>query len=281
MVGGYHLDRAIHQRLPQAFVICRAAHGRRADPFCPVRALQVFHRKEEILRAGLSHHRQAVLAGVGQLVGFPAGVHMHDIQRRTRRCRQAGGAQRGLDRAPGRAGVGMPFGRGVTRRQGLGHQHIDHVPVFGVHQGQHPVVAGDAQHLENLAVQQPQPPVIRGEHLDAGDAQFQQVWDFRLHRFIQACDIHVETKIDCRFAICLGVPAFDRLPQRGGLLRHEVDHRGCAAKSSRFVPGIMIVRRYRAEHRQVEMGVRVNAPWQHQLAFCIDDLGIWRMQISA
>ena len=128
--------------LPQAGVVGRGAHGRRADPLGPVRAAQVVLGEEQVLRAGLAHHLDAVLAGVLQ--------HVHFAGRRScGRCTaahppgcQGERPQRGLDRPPGRAGFGMPFGRRMPGSQRLGDQRFDHVAVLGMQHDQHAVSRG-------------------------------------------------------------------------------------------------------------------------------------------
>ena len=93
-----------------------------------------------------------MLAGVAQHVDFTGHIHVHDIQCRLRLGRQGAGSQGGLDRAPGRPGFGMPFGRQVVCRQGFGNERFDHVPVFGVQQHQHAVVACDPQGPEDVPI---------------------------------------------------------------------------------------------------------------------------------
>ncbi len=67
--------------------------------------------------------------------------------------------------------------------------------------------------------------------------------------------------------------------QGGEIQRDEVDHGGGAAKSRRLVTGVMVVGGDRAEHGQVEVGVRVHAAGQDEFAARIDLPCISHLQI--
>jgi len=79
VIGGNGLDGAVLQALPQALIVQPRAHGRRADPLGAIRAAQIILGEEQVLRAGLAHHLQAVLAGVGQHINLAGHIHMHKV----------------------------------------------------------------------------------------------------------------------------------------------------------------------------------------------------------
>ncbi len=119
--------------------------------------------------------------------------------------------------------------------------------------------------------------VVRAEYLERGNTFRDQARDLGHDLFVQVGDIHVKAEIDGRACIRLGMPGVHIGDERRDLLRYKIDHRGGAAKGSRFVPGVVIVRRNdRAQHGQVEMGMHIHAAGQHQLPGRIDHLRVLR-----
>ena len=136
VVGANGLDDALSQALPQALVVSNAAHRRGANPLGAIWAAQVVNGEEEIGRAGFAHHRQAALAGVGELVHLAGDVHVDHVERGLCLGGQGNAAQGGFDGAPGGAGEGVPFGGCAAGSQALGDQDVNHVAILGVQQGQ-------------------------------------------------------------------------------------------------------------------------------------------------
>jgi len=113
MVWSVPSARPSHNRALSAFLRIGGEQTHLPHP-----ATQVVLGEEQVLRAGLAHYLDAVLTCVFQHIHFTGRIHMHDVYRCLGLGRQRTGPQGGFDRAPGRPGFGVPFGRQVVRRHG-------------------------------------------------------------------------------------------------------------------------------------------------------------------
>jgi hypothetical protein len=163
------------------------------------RAFEMFHGKEQILRTGFSHDRRAALAGILEHIGFSAGVHVDDVNRGIGLGGHGGQAQGRFDRAPGRAGVSVPFRRSVPGGQGFGNQWFDDIAVFAVGHDQHAVFFGLTHGPEDGSVVEAQAVVIGGENLEGGDAHLDQGREFGGDGVVELGQVHVEGVVDGGF----------------------------------------------------------------------------------
>ncbi len=69
--------------------------------------------------------------------------------------------------------------------------------------------------------------------------------------------------------------------QGGEIKRDEIHDCGCPAKGRRLVPGVMIVRGDRAEHRQVEVCMRIDAAGKDEFAGGVHHLGVRNLQVCS
>ena len=230
------------------------------------------------MRAGLTHDSGAPLPAVADLVHLAGSVHVDDVERRAGLLGQRDGAQRGLYRPPSGSGAGVPDRGGLAGGQNFSGEHLDHIAVLGMQHGQHAVLSAPAHDLEDLAVLQPQPPVVGGEYLQGGDPLPDQRRDLGHHLGIETGDVHVEAEIDGRLGIGLGVPGVDALAQGVEVLRHEIQHGGGAAESGRLQAAVVVVGGHRVEHGEIKVGVGVDPAGQHQLAGGVDHFRTGRLQ---
>ena len=94
--------------------------------------------------------------------------------------------------------------------------------------------------------------------------------------FIEPGQVHVKGIIDG------GLRRFFE-PQIYGMLKsfllqhHKIHRSGRAPERRGFVARIVIIRRDRSKHRQIEMDVGINAPWHDEFTRRVDDAGIRMM----
>jgi hypothetical protein len=277
VIGPDGLDDAFRQATPQAGVIRFAAHWRGADPLSAVRTAKVVQREEQVGRAGFPHDRQAAVARIAQLIHFAGHVHVDDVGRRFGLGGEGDGPERRLDSPPPRPSQGVPFGSGVPGLKGLGDEDVDHIAVFAVNHRQQAMLPAATHDLEDLTVLEAEPAVVGGEDLERRDPFVGQAADLVEHGGVHAGDVHMKGEIDGGLGVGLGVPLVDPSAQRArGGGGHEVDDSGCAAEGSRLVAGVVVVRRDRLEHREVEMRVRVDPTGEEKLASDVDGVGAGR-----
>jgi len=106
----------------------------------------------------------------------------------------------------------------VAGAQRLSGEHVDDIAIFGVHHGQHAVLAGNAHHLKDIAVGQAQPAIVGGKDLERRDALPHQQRNIGRHLLVEAGDVHVKTEIHRGFGVGFGVPAVDVLQQWSDIL---------------------------------------------------------------
>ena len=224
MVGGDDLQVVIAQAAPQMLVMMlrsqrRRAHVLRALELVFGRAAQIVLTEEQILRTGLGIRRQAAIARLHHPLERALRRQVHDIDRHVRHLGQRDGAI-----GARRLGHFRPRERVIDRRRVAGRdrpldEHVDRRPRLGVHANERAQLARAQHRAKDRLVVEHEHAGIGHEHLEAGDALFDDVAHLAEHARRHVGGDHVEAhsrpgpclrpwRARCRAPLCSEPPFF-------------------------------------------------------------------------
>ena len=197
---------------------------------------------------------------------------MNDVERSARDARELDRPVRGLALGLGRPGQSVPVRLGVSFRQRLLDEHVDHIAVLGVHHHERARLGRDLHRPEERLVVDHQCALVGHEELVGGDALVGQGGELLERAALpEIGDRHVVSHVDHLLAVRLRAPVVDRVGEgRAVRLDDEVDVARRAAEGSRGLPRLDVVDRYCPAERHVEMRVGIDTAGKHVLPGCID-----------
>ena len=275
MVRGHGLDIPGGQGAPQALLIRFSTQRRGAHVLSPLHSGQpvkaVVHQK--VLGTGLGVNLLPSSPGLhDHVVALPAG-QMNHHHRDIHHLRQAQQAADGLSLRGRGPGCRMAGHAHAPRRFGLGLEGGNHAAVLAVHPGDPPGLLQAAQDGKNRLIVHL--GVVCHVELEGGNALLHHVVDLPAHRWIPVRDGHVETVVAGAFPVRLLMPVFKAVGQGlPGILGAEIHDGGGSAPDGRPCAGLKVVRRHRARHVQVKMGVGVDKTRKQQAAGHVHNLRV-------
>ena len=274
VIGRNHLQVIALQPVPQLRRMMFLAQRRRENVFGAFEAGpgQLFHREQQILRAGLGEGGHASVARFAHLVERVLRRQVHDVHRRPSHLREGDSPVHGFRFGRHRTRQGVMDRRGLALGESAAHDHVDDPAVLGVHADQRPVLRRAGERLENGRVVHHEDAGIGHEQFEAGHA----VGHHGIHvveaALAQVGDDHVQAVVDRSAAIGLFPPGVEGIAHaRAFGLDGEIDERGGAAKRRRARAGFEIVAGSGSAEWHVQMRVDVDAAGQQQHAGGVDD----------
>ena len=214
MVGGHDLEIVLDQAVPQVHLVIGRAQRRRAHELGPVEAVaHVVERQEQVLRAGFREHPAAPVARRPDLVQRLARREVYEVQGHARCLGQPDRAVRGLALEDRIAGDAVVVGIGVAGRDLVPGNDVDGHPVLGVNHDQAAIPGGLLERPVDLAVVAVEDARIGGEELEVWHALGNQAVHLGQGRVVDVAHDHVESVVDDRVALRLGVPGVEALAQ--------------------------------------------------------------------
>ena len=270
VVGRDRLEDVRPHRVPENLLVFLRPGRRCVDVLRALEVGPVEERlvDEEVLGAGLAPDVPALVAGERDRLGRFLARDVDDVERRAGHACQLDGAVRRLTLELRRTGQRVVARRGVSRRDGLGHQDLDRVSVLGVHHDERTGLGGNLHHLEQRLVVDHERVFVGHEELVGRDAVLlrQSRELFECPALMQVGDCDVEAVVDQRLAFALAVPDLEGLGE--GLtfaLDAEVDVRGRSAEGGGGLTRLEVVDRRLASPRHLEVRMRIDSARQHVL----------------